>query len=118
MSKAIKLPELDTVDEAQNITAEFLGKALTPGLFKGSELNNMQGEQLARLFLEKAKDAGRWVPLVTAKGREPWGFGDEHEGIGGLMTRGLVKMKELSNGMRLFIPTEKFVEFVKNHLTK
>lgn len=106
------------MDKAQKITAEFLGKALTPGVFRSSELNNMQGEQLARLFLEKARDAGRWVPLVTAKGKEPWGFGDEHEGVGGLMKRGLVTMKELSNGLRLFIPTEKFVEFVGGHIER
>lgn len=118
LSQAIKLPELDAVDNAQKITAEFLGKALAPGIFSSSELNNMQGEQLAQVFLKKARDAGRWVPLVTAKGKEPFGFGDDHEGIGGLMKRGLVTMKELSNGIRLFIPTEAFVEFVKNHLTK
>lgn len=118
LSGAIKLDALDALDTAAPATKEFLKKSLEPGVFNNSELQNTEGESFAELLLQKAQEFGRWVPIVTAKGQEPYGFGDDREGVGGLMKNGLVTMKELTDGKKLFIPTEKFVDFVKRHVEK
>jgi hypothetical protein len=120
LSGAIKLDTLDVLDKAHPATTEFVEKALTSGMFGGSELQNSEAEHLVRSFLHKAKEFGRWVPMVTLKGDEPVGFttheGWPVEGMGLLIEKGMVTLRELDDGKKLFSPTEKFVEFVQRTL--
>lgn len=117
LSGAIKLDALDVLDKEFPAKAEFLEKALAGGVFGGSELQNSQAEEMVRSFLYKAQEFGRWVPMVTLKGqKEPHGLttpeGWPVEGMGLLIQKGMVTLRELDDGKKLFSPTQKFVEFV------
>ncbi len=123
LSGAIKLDALDVLDKEFPAKAEFLDKALAHSVFSGSELQNSQAEELARSLLYKAQEFGRWVPMVTLKGqREPNGLttpeGWPVEGMGLLIEKGMVVMRELDDGKKLFSPTQKFVEFVNRTLNR
>lgn len=118
LSGAIKLDALDVLDKTNPVKLVFLNQALAPGVFMNSELQNTEGESFVRKLLKKASESGRWVPVVVAKGQEPYGFGDDWEGVGGLIKRGLVTVQELKDGKKLFVPTKEFVEFVGRHIAK
>lgn len=118
LSGAIKLDELDVLDTASPVAEVFRG-GRTP-LMANSELQNMQAEHLVDNLVDAAQKHKRWVPLVIEKGKEVYDLvtpeGHRAEGMGLLLKNGLVKMKELSTGTKLFVPTEKFVDFLKRHI--
>jgi len=123
LSGAIKLDSLDVLDKQFPVKAEFLEKALAGGVFGGSELQNSQAEEMVRSFLYKAQEFGRWVPMVSLKGqKEPYGLttpeGRAVEGMGLLIDKGMVAMRELDDGKKLFSPTQKFIEFVQRTLNQ
>ena len=119
LSGAIKLDALDLLDKVHPATAEFVGNALTGGMFGGSELQNSEAEHLVRSFLHKAKEFGRWVPMVTLKGDEPIGFttheGWPAEGMGLLIEKGMVSLRELDDGKKLFPPQRNLLSLFRKH---
>ena len=118
LSGAIKLDELDILDKASPVREVFKGNR-TP-LMVNSELQNSEAEHMVDKLVDMAKGFGRWVPWVTQKGQDPYGLetpqGYATEGMGLLIKKGLVKMTELTDGKKLFAPTEEFVGFLKRHM--
>ena len=112
LSGAIKLPELDKLDSMNPVTAQLVQDALQPGLFSRSRLDDSLAETLVRNFLYKAKDANRWVPIVVSPVDDRNIIRNEERGMGHLLKEGFVTMSKLDNGMQIYSPTKKMIDFV------
>lgn len=110
---AIKLKELDVLDGFHPATEALLEYALKPRAFANSKLQDRMAEQIVRDFLGKAKEAKRWVPIVISSDNLQNRYANPDRGMMHLVKEGLVNLRELANGMKLFIPTENFYKFVQ-----
>lgn len=118
LSGAIKLSALDLLDEVHPITPEFIEKALTPGLFANSPLQDSLAEDVVRSFLQKAKKFGRWVTYVVLPGHESNMISDPDRGMNHLLKRHLVVYQQLDDGTKLFIPKEQLFRFIEDIIRK
>lgn len=89
-----------------------------------TEIGKMESEDLIHVFVSKAQKRNAWQPLILDQnagkiiGYSRRGMDSDMESMEVLLEKGLVSKHDVKKGLVAYVPTAKFIDFVKRALAQ